>query len=354
METLAAIGFSGRAAPWQGGFGLDLGTANLRLVDGRGRRLEAAAVLARESGGERRVVAFGDEARRMEGRTPGGLELVCPIRRGAIADYDAAEVLLRLLFRRFGGGGRLRRQRPVLVAARWGQSQVEERAVEQALEAAGAGRVGFLAAPLLAAIGLGLEVGEPRGRLILEIGASESSAAVITAGGVALAGRWPVGGMEMDEAVQRWFRQEHGLVVGRPTAERLRVEVAAAPGAQPAEERVSVAGVHLGNGLPAVVTVPAAELAKPLADVLERIAESVTRLLGETPPELLADVWEDGGHLVGGAARLRGLAGYLGERLRLRLQVPESAQTATAQGLAAVLRGSQAAPGRAGLAYRTA
>ncbi|MDI3299230.1 MAG: rod shape-determining protein [Bacillota bacterium] len=333
---------------------MDLGSANLRLVDARGRRLEEAAVLARERQGARRIVAYGNEARRMEGRAPSELELVHPIRRGAIADYDAAEALLGRLLARLGGRGRFRRPRPVLVAARWGQSQVEERAIEQALESAGAGRVHFLAAPLLAAAGLGLEVAEPRGRLIVDVGAGESSAAVVTAGGIALAGRWPVGGEEMDEAIIRWFRQEHGLVIGRPTAERLRTTAAAAPGAAPGEERVSVAGVHVGSGLPAVVTVPAGELAAPLVPVLDRIAESVAQLLGETPPELLADIWEDGGHQVGRGALLRGLPEYLGRKLELRLQVAENAAEAVADGLVAVLRGTLAAPTPGSLAYRTA
>ncbi|MDI3316385.1 MAG: rod shape-determining protein [Bacillota bacterium] len=333
---------------------MDLGSANVRLVDGGGRRLAEASVLAVRRADPKRVVACGDEARRMEGRAPTGLELVHPIHRGAIADYDAAEALLRRLLTALGAGrSRFRRARPVLVAARWQQSQVDERAIEQALANAGAGQVHFLAAPLLAAAGLGLEVRAPRGRLIVDIGAEESSAAVVTAGGIARAGRWAVGGAAMDEALVRWFRQQHGLVIGRPTAEGLK-KAAAAPGAAPAGEQVSVAGVRLGDGLPAVVTVPAAELTEPLLPVLDELAENVARLLGETPPELLADVWEDGGHLVGGVALMRGLADHMGRRMQLRMLPAENAPEAVADGLQAVLRGSWPAQGSGSVAYRTA
>jgi rod shape-determining protein MreB len=288
---------------------IDLGTANtLVYAKGRGIALDQPTVIAvdRRSGD---ILAMGEEAYAMIGRTPGHVVAVRPMRGGAISDFDTTARLIRMLLDRVGSG-RLGRPR-VLVCVPSAVTQVERRAVQEATIQAGARAAWLVEEPMAAAIGAGLPVHEPTGHLVVDVGGGTTEVACIALGGIVAAKAIRVAGFDMDAAIAAHVRREHAVVVGERTAERVKLSIGSA-WPQPGEGKAEVTGRELATGLPRTVPVSAAEVREALREPVGQIVQAVVSTLAEIPPELAGDVLDKGIYLTGGASMLRGLHARIG------------------------------------------
>ena len=308
---------------------IDLGTANtLVYVGGQGIVVSEPSVVAIDAA-DGRVHAVGADAERMIGRTPASISAVRPLRHGVIADFEVTEQMLRhfigrVLARRWG--------RPrLIVCAPSGVTEVEQRAVEQAALAAGARGVQLIEEPIAAAIGAGLAIDEPVGRMVVDVGGGTSEVAVISLGGIVLSRSIRVGGYEMDEALGQYIRGAHGLVIGSRTAETIKLAIGSA---QPLEHELMVAvrGRDMLTGLPGEVQLHSEEVREALRAPLQQIIGAITGALEQTPPELAADIAKQGIVLAGGGTLLRGLAGLVEAETQIRTSVIESALTCVVLG----------------------
>jgi rod shape-determining protein MreB len=293
--------------------GVDLGTANTRIVArGRGIVLDvpsAVATAARAKG--REVVAVGDDAKKMIGRTPEGVRVVRPVRGGLVADFEATEQLLRALLKQVGGSG-LRKPR-LLVCVPSGTAEAERRAVQESARAAGAGAVLLVPAPLAAALGADLPVNDPVGSMIVDVGGGRTHVAVLSLGGMVVRRSLQVAGDDLDEALMAWLRNTHSLLVGERTAETLKVRVGSLTPAQHTELRMRIRGRDTATGRPRELDVSAADVATAVAGTIAQVRGVVLEALRETPPELSADIVDRGVLMCGGTSHLRGLDAVLRE-----------------------------------------
>jgi rod shape-determining protein MreB len=296
---------------------IDLGTANtLVYVEGRGIVISEPSVVASDARSGR-VHAVGSDAQRMIGRTPATISATRPLRHGVIADFDTTEAMLRYFIRKV-----LDRQRAhprLIVCAPSGITQVEQRAVEEASLAAGARQAQLIEEPIAAAIGAGIEIEEPVGRMVVDVGGGTSEMAIISLGGIVLSRSLRVGGYEMDEAIARYLRVQHSLAIGSQTAEAIKIAIGAAVPLHP-EEKTEVRGRHLLTGLPTEVVLRSGEVREAIAGPLSEIVDAVKDTLEQTPPELTGDIARDGILLAGGGVLLRGF----GERLSAETGLPVS------------------------------
>ena len=282
---------------------IDLGTANtLVYVGGRGIVVSEPSVVASdvETG---RVHAVGVEAERMIGRTPASIAATRPLRHGVIADFEVTEQMLRYFIRKVIDR-RMAHPR-LIVCAPSGVTEVEKRAVEEASLAAGARRVHLIEEPIAAAIGAGLEIDEPVGRMIVDVGGGTSEMAVISLGGIVVSRSVRVGGYEMDEAIASYLRSVHQLAIGSQTAERIKIAIGSAIPLD-REESIEVRGRHLLTGLPTAIQLSSAEVRGAIEAPLSDVLRSVRETLEDTPPELMSDVARDGILLAGGGTLVRG------------------------------------------------
>jgi len=294
---------------------IDLGTANtLVYVEGRGIVISEPSVVAHDAlSGQ--VHAVGADAQRMIGRTPATISATRPLRHGVIADFDVTEAMLRYFIRKVLD--RHRAHPRLIVCAPSGITQVEQRAVEEASIAAGARRVQLIEEPIAAAIGAGLEIEEPVGRMVVDVGGGTSEMAIISLGSIVLSRSLRVGGYEMDEAITRHMRSEHSLAIGSQTAEAIKIAIGAAVPLVP-EETSEVRGRHLLTGLPTEVSLSSGEVRAAIEGPLGEIVNAVKDTLEQTPPELTGDIARDGILLAGGGVLLRGFD----ERLALETGLP--------------------------------
>ncbi|MCL2768856.1 MAG: rod shape-determining protein [Solirubrobacterales bacterium] len=282
---------------------IDLGTANtLVYVDGRGIVVSEPSVVALGAA-DSQIHAVGTDAERMIGRTPATITATRPLRHGVIADFEVTEAMLRHFI---GSVLERTRARPrLIVCAPSGITDVEERALEEASLAAGAHRVRLIEEPIAAAIGAGLEIAEPVGHMVVDVGGGTSEMAVISMGGIVLFRSLRVGGYEIDEAITRHLRAEHALAVGSQTAEAIKIGIGSAVGREP-EETWEVRGRHLETGLPTEVTLRSDEVRSAIQAPLREIVDAIKDTLEETPPELTGDIAREGILLAGGGTLLRG------------------------------------------------
>lgn len=284
---------------------IDLGTANtLIYASGRGIVLNEPTVIAlnRENG---QVLAVGQEAYRMIGRTPGYIVAERPLRRGAISDFDITERYIRLLMEKVGVRKRTGRVR-VLICIPSAITGVERRAVQDAAIAAGARSVYLIEEPLAAAIGAGLPIQEPTGNLIVDIGGGTSEVGVLSMGGVVVNKSIRVGGFDIDDMISKHIRKEYAIVVGERTAEQIKIAIGSAfPLAE--EEKAEIKGRDLATGLPKLVQVTSEEIREAITEPVSQIVDAVVAALAETPPELGQDILARGIALTGGSGMLRGL-----------------------------------------------
>ncbi|MBI4845241.1 MAG: rod shape-determining protein [Candidatus Omnitrophica bacterium] len=310
--------------------GIDLGTANtLVYVKGEGIVLCEPSVVAIQKGTSQ-VLAVGEEAKRMIGRTPGNIIAIRPMKDGVIADFEISERMLRYFISRVHD--RKRFIKPLIViAVPSGITEVEKRAVIDSAERAGAREVYLIEEPKAAAIGVGLPVQDPIGNMVVDIGGGTTEIAIISLGGIVCAKSLRIGGDEMDDAIIQHLKRTYNLMVGERTAEEIKIKIGSA---YPLEEEISleIRGRDLIAGLPKTVKVSSQEIRDALAEPITSIVEAVRVILEKAPAELSADLVEQGIVMVGGGSLLRGIDRLLHEETGLPVRVAEDALTAVALG----------------------
>ncbi len=314
---------------------IDLGSANtLVYVKGRGIVLDEPSVVAiAEVRGKKQVLAVGDEAKLMLGRTPGNISAIRPLRDGVIADFEVAEEMIKHFIRkvhnRRGFASPL-----IIVCVPSGSTAVERRAIQESAESAGARKVLLIEEPMAAAIGAGLPVTEPSGSMIVDIGGGTTEVAVISLGGIVYARSVRVGGDKMDEEIISYIRRNHNLLIGESSAERIKLELGAASVPYDNEEGPyrEVKGRDLMNGVPREIVVSQRAIAESLAEPVAQIVEAVKVALENTPPELAADIVDKGIVLTGGGALLTRLDQVLRDATGLPVMVAEDALQCVALG----------------------
>jgi rod shape-determining protein MreB and related proteins len=303
--------------------GIDLGTANL-LVFRRGKGIvlsePTVVAIANNSG---KVLAVGNEARDMLGRTPGNITAIRPLKDGVIADYTTTLKMLEYILDKVCGKRRLFHPK-VLICVPSGVTNVERRAVTQAAKEAGAGEAMTIEEPMAAAIGAGLPIGAAGGNMVVDIGGGTTDIAVISLGGIVLSQSLRVGGNKLDEAIIRHIRNAYNLMIGDPTAEEIKIKIGSAWPLEP-ELRMEVRGRDLVAGLPKTVEISSHEIRDALSEPVRAIAEKLCTVLEETPPELGSDIIERGITLTGGGALLRGLDRLLSSITDIPVHVADNA-----------------------------
>ena len=285
--------------------GIDLGTANVLVyVKGKGIVLREPSVVAIDRD-TNKVLAIGEEARRMIGRTPGNIVAIRPLREGVIADYDVTENMLRHFIEKVVGKNFVFRPR-IMICIPSGVTLVEQRAVQEAAEQAGARYTQLIEEPLAAALGAGLDISEPRGAMVVDIGGGTTDVAVISLGGIVMSASLRLGGDRFDEDIIAYVKREFNLMIGERTAENIKKEVGAAFRSA-RESSMDVRGRDLVTGLPKNITITTEQAAEAVEQSVEQIVDCVKRVLEDTPPELAADIMDQGIVLTGGGSMLYGL-----------------------------------------------
>ena len=314
---------------------IDLGTANtLVYVSGRGIVLAEPSVVAIQTlKGKRQVLAVGEEAKQMLGRTPGSIEAIRPLRDGVIADFEVAEEMIKHFIRKVHNR-RSFVSPQVIVCVPSGSTAVERRAIQESAESAGARRVFLIEEPMAAAIGAGLPVTEPTGSMVVDIGGGTTEVAVLSLGGIVYSRSVRIGGDRMDEAIMSYIRRNHNLLIGEATAERIKLTIGSAyPPPRDGEQRaMPVRGRDLMNGVPREITLTEAQIAEALAEPVGAIVEAVVTALENTAPELAADIVDKGIMLTGGGALLRNLDHMLRYATGLPISIAEDPLSCVALG----------------------
>jgi rod shape-determining protein MreB len=288
---------------------VDLGTANtLVYVKGRGIVLNEPSVVAiTDEKGKKQVLAVGEEAKQMLGRTPGYIQAIRPLRDGVIAEFHIAEEMIKHFIRKVHGRRNFASPE-VIICVPSGSTAVERRAIQESAESAGARKVWLIDEPMAAAIGAGLTVTEPTGSMVVDIGGGTTEVAVLSLGGIVYARSVRVGGDKMDEAIIAYIRRTHNLLVGESTAERIKKEIGSACAPDDGDgATVEIRGRDLMNGVPKELIISERQIAESLAEPVSAIIEAVKVALEQTPPELAADIVDKGIVLTGGGAMLGNL-----------------------------------------------
>ena len=314
---------------------IDLGTANtLVYVKGRGIVLNEPSVVAiADNRGRKQVLAVGEEAKHMLGRTPGNIAAIRPLRDGVIADFEVAEEMIKHFIRKVHNR-RSFTSPMIIVCVPSGSTAVERRAIQESAESAGARKVLLIEEPMAAAIGAGLPVTEPSGSMVVDIGGGTTEVAVISLGGIVYARSVRVGGDKMDEAVISYIRRTHNLLIGESSAERIKMGIGAAAPPFDGEEGplMEVKGRDLMNGVPREVVVSQREIALSLNEPVTQIVDAVKVALENTPPELASDIVDKGIVLTGGGALLYRLDEVLRDATGLPVVVAEEPLNCVALG----------------------
>ncbi len=315
--------------------GIDLGTANtLVYVKDRGIVLREPSVVAIQQGSNR-VLAVGEEAKRMLGRTPGNIVAIRPMKAGVIADFEVTEAMLRYFIRKAHNRKWVVRPR-IIISVPSGITEVEKRAVKDSATHAGAREVYLIEEPMAAAIGVGLPVQEPAGNMIVDMGGGTTEVAIISLAGIVLSRSVRVGGDEMDEAIVQYLKRVYNLMIGERTAEEIKIQIGSA---YPLNEEVSmeVKGRDLVAGLPKTLTITSEEIREALQEPVSAIIEAIRITLERCPPELSSDLVDRGLVLAGGTSQLRGMDKLTAEQTGLPVHVAEDPVSAVAEGSGVVL-----------------
>lgn len=321
--------FNGLLGLFSNDIGIDLGTANtLVYVKDQGIVLREPSVVAVRSGTSQ-VLAVGDEAKRMLGRTPGNIVAVRPLKDGVIADFEMTESMLRHFITKVHNRKWVRPR--VVIAVPSGITEVEKRAVKESAAHAGAREVYLIEEPMAAAIGVGLPVQDAAGNMIIDIGGGTTEVALISLSGIVFSRSVRVAGDELDEAIAGYMKRAYNLMIGERTAEEIKIKIGSA---YPVEKETSieVKGRDLVAGLPKTLTITSQEVREALLEPISTIVESVRVTLERCPPELSADLVDRGLVLAGGGALLRGLDKLLQEETGLPVHVAEDPLSAVAEG----------------------
>jgi len=315
--------------------GIDLGTANTLVhVKGRGIVVREPSVVAinRKTN---TILAVGDEAKNMIGRTPGDIVAIRPMKDGVIADFDVTQSMLKYFIKKAFSGGFMSKPR-VVICVPSGVTEVEKRAVEEATLQAGAKEAYLIEEPMAAAIGANLPVEEPSGSMIVDIGGGTSEVAVISLGGIVTSKSLRIAGDEFDEAIVHYVKKEYNLMIGERTAEAIKMTIGAAY-PKPKEEYMEVRGRDLITGLPKNLSISSAEIMEALKEPINSIVDSIKYTLEKTPPELASDIMDRGIMLAGGGALLSGLDKLIKEETGMSVMVAENPLDCVAIGAGKVL-----------------
>ncbi|KGK87931.1 MULTISPECIES: rod shape-determining protein [Clostridium] len=285
--------------------GIDLGTANtLVYVKGKGIQLREPSVVAINTN-TKKVLAVGDEAKQMIGRTPGNIVAIRPMKDGVIADFDVTQAMIKKFIEKVSPKSAFTSPR-IVICYPSGVTQVEKRSIEEAAKSAGAREVHLLEEPMASAIGAGLPVNEPTGSMIVDIGGGTTEVAIISLGGIVTSKSLRVAGDELDQSIIDYVKKQYNLMVGERTAENIKIELGSA---YVLEEEISmqIRGRDLITGLPKVIDITSTEVREALREPIAAIVDAIKSTLEKTPPELAADIMDKGIMLAGGGAMLRGL-----------------------------------------------
>ncbi|MBQ3107148.1 MAG: rod shape-determining protein MreB [Firmicutes bacterium] len=310
--------------------GIDLGTANVLVyIKNKGVVLDEPSVVALDRNTDE-IVAVGESAREMLGRTPGNIVAIRPLKDGVISDYDVTERMLRYFIRKTCGSGTFIKPK-IMICVPSGVTEVEKRAVREAAMAAGGKAVYLMEEPVAAAIGAGLDITKPSGIMVVDIGGGTTDIAVIALGGIVTSQSVKVAGDKFDESIVKYMRKEHKLYIGERTTEELKVKVGTA---FPREENLAVEcrGRDLVTGLPKSVEVTSREMLEALEEPLQIICDAIHSVLEQTPPELAADISNSGIVLTGGGALLTGFAERIKQRTGIETYIAEDPKSCVALG----------------------
>ncbi len=316
--------------------GIDLGTANtLICTKEKGIVLCAPSVVA-VSNTDSKVVALGREARDMMGKTPEGISAFRPLQSGVVADPEITAKMLRAFFEQKGLISFFSRP-SVIVCVPYGVTESEKRAVEEAIFMAGARSVALIEEPLAAAIGAGIHVGSAKGSMIVDIGGGTTEVAVISLGGIVASNSIRVAGDEFDEAIISYIRRRRHLLIGGTTAEMLKIRIGSVHPTTDSGE-MEICGRSIDNGLGAIIKVSSAEIREALSEDIDRIVLGIKKTLEQTPPELSADIYDNGIVLTGGGARMRGLDRLIYDKTKIRVHIAKQPLASVCTGILRVIQ----------------
>ncbi|NTW71647.1 MAG: rod shape-determining protein [Eubacteriaceae bacterium] len=320
---------------WRKDIGIDLGTANVLVyVKGKGIVLQEPSVVAIDTN-TNEIKAIGADARAMLGRTPGNIQAIRPLRDGVISDFKITERMLKYFIAKVCGNRRLLRPR-VVVGIPSGATEVEKRAVEQAVISAGGSHPVIVEEPVAAAIGAGIDITQPTGNMIVDIGGGTSDIAVLSLGGIVESVSIKIAGDKFDESIVRYMRKNHNVLIGERTAEELKIRIGSAYPLEE-EQHMDIRGRDLLSGLPKTLTVSSEEIRIALNENINAIVNAIHGVLEKTPPELAADISDTGIYLAGGGALLQGLDILISERMGVPVNVVENAESSVAFGTGKIL-----------------
>lgn len=315
---------------------IDLGTSNVLVyIDGKGVVLNEPSVIAVDRT-SRAVVAYGEQARSMIGRTPSHISIIRPLREGVIADYDATEAMIRHFVEKVAGKKRFFKPR-IMICVPAGVTDVEKRAVLEAAAQSGGSKVYLIEEPVAAAMGAGLMIAEARGRMVVDIGGGTTDIAVLSLGGIVASESVRIGGDTFDDAIVRYVKKEYNLLIGDRSAEEIKIRIGSAA-AKEKLESFEVRGRDLVSGLPKIVRITSTEVQGALAESVNLILEAVKRVLEKTPPELAADIIDFGIVLTGGGALLSGLDEVIVRATKIPVRIAEDSLSCVAYGSGSALQ----------------
>ena len=303
---------------------IDLGTANTSIyLKGKGIILtEPSVVTVKEDGRYKRVLAVGEEAKRMLGKTPGNIKAIRPLREGVIADFEVTEAMIRYFIQKVYNRGYFLKPR-IIISVPSGTTQVERRAVKESAEGAGAREVYLIEEPMAAAIGAGLPVTEPVANMIVDIGGGTTEVAVISLGGIVVSHSIKVAGDKIDEAICHYIKRKYSLLIGEATAEQIKIAIGNVLPEEP-YETMEIKGRDLVTGIPKTITINSKEVQEAIKEPVDLILQAIKQVLEETPPELSADIVDRGIVLSGGGALLRNLDKLIAKETGLEVKVTEN------------------------------
>ena len=303
--------------------GIDLGTASVLVyAKGKGIILQEPSVVAINRN-TREVLAVGEEARQMIGRTPGNIVAIRPLRDGVISDYDITEIMLKTFIKKACGKKRVSAP-SIVICIPCEATEVEKRAVRDAGKNAGAQRVELIEEPLAAAIGAGIDISKASGTMVIDIGGGTTDIAIISLGGMVVRSSIKVAGDSFDEAIIKYIRKNYKLMIGERTAEQIKMEIGSAYKIDEEEITLEIKGRDLITGLPKIIEVSEVQIREAIKEPVYSIIESIKTTLEKTPPELAADIMEKGIMLAGGGALLKGLDTLINRETNMPVHIAES------------------------------
>jgi rod shape-determining protein MreB len=302
---------------------IDLGTANtLIYLEGKGIVLREPSVVAvKDEGRYKKVVAIGEEAKKMIGKTPGTIKAIRPLREGVIADFEVTEAMIRYFIQKVHNRSYFVKPR-IIISVPSGTTQVERRAVKESAESAGAREVYLIEEPMAAAIGAGLPVAEPVACMVVDIGGGTTEVAVISLGGIVVSHSIKVAGDKVDEAIVYYIKRKYNLLIGEATAEQVKIQVGDVLPQEPYPE-MEIKGRDLITGVPKTITITSKEVQEAIKEPVDLIIQAIKQVLEATPPELAADLVDRGIMLTGGGALLKNLDKLISQETGLKVSVAE-------------------------------